>query len=73
MLGEERHWGVRDVLGYAYTSLRYAQQISGPGAPVYWTANARDAELRLTQQTAGPEPVEGASSPARASTPRPDA
>jgi RHS repeat-associated protein len=27
--------------------------VTGPGAQVYWTANARDAELRLTQQTAG--------------------
>jgi len=41
------------VLTYGYTSLGYAQQIIGPGAQVYWTANTRDAELRLTQQTAG--------------------
>jgi RHS repeat-associated protein len=41
------------VLSYAYTSLGYAQQVSGPGGQVYWTANARDAELRLTRQTAG--------------------
>ncbi len=36
-----------------YTSLGYAQQVTGPGSQVYWTANARDAELRLTQQTTG--------------------
>jgi RHS repeat-associated protein len=41
------------VLNYTYTSLGYAQQIVGPGGLAYWTANARDAELRLTQQTAG--------------------
>jgi YD repeat-containing protein len=41
------------VSGYSYTSLGYAQQVTGPGSQVYWTANARDAELRLTQQTAG--------------------
>ena len=40
------------VATYAYTSLGYAQQVSG-GSQVYWTANTRDAELRLTQQTAG--------------------
>jgi RHS repeat-associated protein len=27
--------------------------VTGPGSQVYWTADARDAELRLTQQTAG--------------------
>jgi YD repeat-containing protein len=41
------------VAGYSYTSLGYAQQVTGPGSQVYWTANTRDAELRLTQQTAG--------------------
>jgi RHS repeat-associated protein len=41
------------VLSYAYTSLGYAHQVTGPGAQVYWTANARDAELHLIQQTAG--------------------
>jgi YD repeat-containing protein len=41
------------VLSYTYTSLGYAQQITGPGGQAYWTANARDAELHLTQQTAG--------------------
>jgi hypothetical protein len=41
------------IAGYTYTSLGYAQQVTGPGSQVYWTANARDAELRLTQQTAG--------------------
>jgi RHS repeat-associated protein len=40
-------------LTYTYTSLGYAQQVTGPGGQVYWTANARDAELHLTQQTAG--------------------
>jgi len=40
-------------LTYTYISLGYAQQITGPGAQVYWTANARDAEMHLTQQTAG--------------------
>jgi YD repeat-containing protein len=40
------------VATHSYTSLGYAQQVSG-GSQVYWTANARDAELRLTQQTAG--------------------
>jgi hypothetical protein len=35
------------VLSYAYTS------IGCPGAQVYWTAHARDAELRLIQHTAG--------------------
>jgi YD repeat-containing protein len=41
------------TLTYTYTSLGYAQQVTGPGGQVYWTANARDAELHLTQQTAG--------------------
>jgi hypothetical protein len=41
------------VLSYTYTSLGYAQQVIGPSGQVYWTANARDAELRLIQQTAG--------------------
>jgi RHS repeat-associated protein len=41
------------TLTYTYTSLGYAQQITGLGGQVYWTANARDAELHLTQQTAG--------------------
>jgi hypothetical protein len=41
------------VLNYTYTSLGYASQIVGPGGLAYWTANARDAELHLTQQTAG--------------------
>ena len=40
------------VATYAYTSLGYAQQVSG-GSQVYWTANTRDAELRLLTQTAG--------------------
>jgi RHS repeat-associated protein len=41
------------VATYSYTSLGYALGVTGPGSQVYWTANARDAELRLTQQTAG--------------------
>jgi YD repeat-containing protein len=41
------------LLNYTYTSLGYAQQIVGPGGLAYWTANARDAELHLTQETAG--------------------
>jgi RHS repeat-associated protein len=40
------------VATYSYTSLGYSQQVSG-GSQVYWTADARDAELRLTKQTAG--------------------
>ena len=40
------------VATYSYTSLGYAQQVSS-GSQAYWTANTRDAELRLTQQTAG--------------------
>jgi YD repeat-containing protein len=40
------------VATYSYTSLGYSQQVSG-GSQVYWTANARDAELRLITQTAG--------------------
>jgi RHS repeat-associated protein len=40
-------------LTYTYTSLGYAQQVTGLGGQVHWTANARDAELHLTQQTAG--------------------
>jgi RHS repeat-associated protein len=39
---------------YSYTSLGYVQQLSdGRTGQVLWTANARDAELRLTQDTAG--------------------
>jgi YD repeat-containing protein len=41
------------VLTYTYTSLGYAQQITGPGGIAHWTANACDAELHLTQETAG--------------------
>jgi hypothetical protein len=43
----------RLALNYTYTSLGYAQQIVGPGGLAYRTANARDAESRLIQQTAG--------------------
>ncbi len=46
------------ALDYSYASLGYAQQISA-GGQVYWTANARDAELHLTQQTAGNGVVTG--------------
>jgi hypothetical protein len=28
-----------------------AQQVTGPGSQVYWTANALDAELRLTRRS----------------------
>jgi RHS repeat-associated protein len=39
---------------YSYTSLGYVQQIADPsGTQAYWTANARDAELHLTRDTAG--------------------
>jgi len=39
---------------YTYTSLGYAQQLTDAATgQVYWTANARDTELHLTQQTAG--------------------
>jgi RHS repeat-associated protein len=41
------------VAFYGYTSLGYLQEITGLDSKAYWTANARDAELRLTQQTAG--------------------
>jgi RHS repeat-associated protein len=41
------------LLNYTYTSLGYASQIIGPGGLAYWTANAGDADLHLTQQTAG--------------------
>jgi RHS repeat-associated protein len=39
-------------LNYTYTNLGDAQQLAG-GGTVYWTANARDAEMHLTQATAG--------------------
>jgi hypothetical protein len=39
------------VLNFTYTSLGYAQQIAGHGGVAYWTANARDAELGMIQQT----------------------
>jgi uncharacterized protein RhaS with RHS repeats len=39
---------------YHYTSLGYTQQLTNSAnGQVYWTANARDAEMRLVQQTAG--------------------
>jgi RHS repeat-associated protein len=47
-------------LNYTYTNLGYAQQLAN-GSTVYWTANARDAEMHLTQQTAGNGVVTGKS------------
>ena len=42
------------ALNYTYTRLGYVQQLKAAATgQVYWTANARDAELHLTQQTAG--------------------
>jgi RHS repeat-associated protein len=39
---------------YSYTSLGYVRQLADSrSGQVYWTANSRDAELRLTQDTAG--------------------
>jgi RHS repeat-associated protein len=39
---------------YAYNSLGYIQQLKNTvTGQAYWTANVRDAELHLTQQTAG--------------------
>jgi YD repeat-containing protein len=38
---------------YGYTQLGYLQVISDATDHIYWQADARDAELRLTQQTAG--------------------
>jgi RHS repeat-associated protein len=39
---------------YNYTSLGYVQQVvDATSGQVYWTANQRDAELHLTQDTAG--------------------
>lgn len=39
---------------YLYTSLGYLNQLKDNGSTqVYWTANALDAELRVTQETAG--------------------
>ncbi len=39
---------------YGYTGLGYVQQLTDAASgQVYWTANARDAELHLTQGTAG--------------------
>jgi RHS repeat-associated protein len=39
---------------YSYTSLGYVQQLTDlSDGQVVWTANARDAELHLTQDTAG--------------------
>ena len=42
------------AVNYSYTSLGYVQRITDSGSgQAYWTANARDAELHLTQDTAG--------------------
>src|SRR5665213_82063 len=42
------------VAKYVYTSLGYLSQIKDNGSgTVYWTVNSRDAELHLTQGTAG--------------------
>jgi RHS repeat-associated protein len=42
------------VAKYSYTSLGYVQQLTDVnGTQVFWTANARDAELHLTRDTAG--------------------
>jgi RHS repeat-associated protein len=42
------------AVGYGYTSLGYALNITDARTnQSYWTANARDAELHLTQDTAG--------------------
>src|SRR5262249_58874473 len=39
---------------YVYNSLGYVQQLKDSSTgQAYWTANARDAEQHLTQQTAG--------------------
>jgi RHS repeat-associated protein len=38
---------------YGYTAFGYVQQLADAGGHVLWTANARDAEQHLTQQTAG--------------------
>jgi len=40
------------VLTYTYTSLGYLSTVSN-GTTTYWQANARDAEMHLTQQTLG--------------------
>ena len=42
------------AVAYAYNALGYQTQLTNSATQqVYWTANARDAELQLTQQTAG--------------------
>jgi RHS repeat-associated protein len=42
------------AVNYGYTSLGYVQQLSDASSgQIYWTANARDAEMHLTQDTAG--------------------
>ncbi len=42
------------TVAYAYNAYGYQNQLTNASSgEVYWTADARDAELRLTQQTAG--------------------
>jgi RHS repeat-associated protein len=42
------------AVNYGYTSLGYVRNITDAGTgQTYWTANARDAELHLSQDTAG--------------------
>jgi RHS repeat-associated protein len=42
------------ALQYAYTALGYQQQVlNNATGQAFWTANARDASLNLTEQTAG--------------------
>src|SRR5262249_9755466 len=42
------------AVNYGYTALGYARNITDAGGgQTYWTANARDAEMHLTQDTAG--------------------
>jgi YD repeat-containing protein len=42
------------TVAYGYNALGYQTTLTNvANAQVYWVANARDAELRLTQQTAG--------------------
>jgi YD repeat-containing protein len=41
-------------VAYAYNAVGYHTQLTNSAtSQVYWTANARDAEGHLTQQTAG--------------------
>lgn len=40
-------------VSYAHTSLGDVSGLTGVGGPSFWTANAVDAEMRITQQTSG--------------------